>query len=379
MVYLMAADDFSCDDFELLAEQFVNVKQVCNARGEIKMKNNPIRQNFEAFARNLQNVSNQEEGYNLPALVKPLGSADIFPMSVEKCKIDNMVVMIHYQYELQKNRRQLRRQKLSQDSVLSMSRSSDLFILTRLSTCTATGPSQITDTISVGILSPTEIYVCTCVVVEDESASIGKFIERYGSDIQKTVCCKMSTENFRKKIKKSKDLFIHNDSEDPLLMEVRRENPMQDYLAFISISQDDLHSPLRLSFTNEDGADLGGLRREFWILFHHKITSSVFVTAPGPGDILLDAMINDKNAQRKTHHQRTLQVQLFVSTMNQQIQDIRYEMVTAYLKQPLWQDMQHVSNQIIYGDDTSEEELEEAEHIIPEQGSSEPDSPSTYM
>ncbi|CAG2209471.1 unnamed protein product [Mytilus edulis] len=50
-----------------------------------------------------------------------------------------------------------------------------------------------------------------------------------------------------------------------------------------------------------------------------------------------------------------------------------YEMVTAYFNQPLWQDIQHVSNQIIYGDDASEEELEEAEHVIPEH------SPSKYL
>ncbi|CAG2210919.1 unnamed protein product [Mytilus edulis] len=45
-----------------------------------------------------------------------------------------------------------------------------------------------------------------------------------------------------------------------------------------------------------------------------------------------------------------------------------YEMVTAYFNQPLQQDIRHVSNQIIYGDDDSEEELEEAEPVIPEQG-----------
>ncbi|CAC5408273.1 unnamed protein product [Mytilus coruscus] len=90
------------------------------------------------------------------------------------------------------------------------------------------------------------------------------------------------TENFEKKIKEHKELFIHNDSDDPLLMEVKRGNPVQDSLAFISISQDDLHSPLWLSFTDEDGVDLGGLRWEFWSLFLHKITSSVFVTGkPG--------------------------------------------------------------------------------------------------
>ncbi|VDH94972.1 Hypothetical predicted protein [Mytilus galloprovincialis] len=43
--------------------------------------------------------------------------------------------------------------------------------------------------------------------------------------------------------------------------------------------------------------------------------------------------------------------------------------------QPLWQDIQHVSNQIIYGEDASEEELEETQHVIPEQGE---DSPSKY-
>ncbi|CAC5420102.1 unnamed protein product [Mytilus coruscus] len=43
-------------------------------------------------------------------------------------------------------------------------------------------------------------------------------------------------------------------------------------------------------------------------------------------------------------------------------------MVTAYFNQPLWQDIQHVSNQLIYGDDTSEEELEEVESVLPEQG-----------
>ncbi|XP_052094530.1 uncharacterized protein LOC127730269 isoform X2 [Mytilus californianus] len=99
------------------------------------------------------------------------------------------------------------------------------------------------------------------------------------------------TENFRKKIKEHKELFIHNDSDDPLLMEVRRENPVQDSLAFISISQDDLHSPLRISFTDEDGVDLGGLRREFWSLFLHKISSSVFVTGKPGRQTLRDNFI----------------------------------------------------------------------------------------
>lgn len=50
IVNIMAADDFSWDDVELVAEQFVDMKQVYNAREELKMKINPMGQNFEALA-----------------------------------------------------------------------------------------------------------------------------------------------------------------------------------------------------------------------------------------------------------------------------------------------------------------------------------------
>ncbi|XP_063442542.1 fibrinogen C domain-containing protein 1-B-like [Mytilus trossulus] len=50
MVNIMAADDFSWDDVELVAEKFVDMKQVYNAREELKMKINPMGQNFEALA-----------------------------------------------------------------------------------------------------------------------------------------------------------------------------------------------------------------------------------------------------------------------------------------------------------------------------------------
>ncbi|CAC5403673.1 unnamed protein product [Mytilus coruscus] len=52
----------------------------------------------------------------------------------------------------------------------------------------------------------------------------------------------------------------------------------------------------------------------------------------------------------------------------------RHEMDYSVFEKSHCGDMQHVSNQIIYGDDASEEEFEEAEPIIPE-----PDSPSTYL
>lgn len=72
-------------------------------------------------------------------------------------------------------------------------------------------------------------------------------------------------------------MFIKDDLEDPFLMEVRRGNVLEDALALISVAQDDLHSPLKITFSNEDGVDLGGLRREFWSLLLHNITRSSYV------------------------------------------------------------------------------------------------------
>lgn len=79
-------------------------------------------------------------------------------------------------------------------------------------------------------------------------------------------------------LKDHKDSFIKNDAEDPLLMEVRRESILEDALAVISVSQEDLNSQLRIAFSGEEGVDLGGLRREFWSLFLYEITNSIYVT-----------------------------------------------------------------------------------------------------
>lgn len=79
-------------------------------------------------------------------------------------------------------------------------------------------------------------------------------------------------------LKDHKDSFIKNDAEDPLLMEVRRESILEDALAVISVSQEDLNSQLRIAFSGEEGVDLGGLGREFWSLFLYKITNSIYVT-----------------------------------------------------------------------------------------------------
>lgn len=72
--------------------------------------------------------------------------------------------------------------------------------------------------------------------------------------------------------------FISSDVENPLMMEVRRDCVMVDALSYIRVAQDDLNRPLHISFINEDGVDLGGLRREFWSIFVHQVGHSIFVT-----------------------------------------------------------------------------------------------------
>ncbi|XP_052089323.1 uncharacterized protein LOC127726034 isoform X2 [Mytilus californianus] len=70
--------------------------------------------------------------------------------------------------------------------------------------------------------------------------------------------------------------------EDALLMEVRRGNVLLDAIAMIRISEDDLHNPLSIKFSDEEGEDCGGLRREFWSLLLYNITHSCYVTGkPG--------------------------------------------------------------------------------------------------
>ncbi|OPL33674.1 hypothetical protein AM593_04441, partial [Mytilus galloprovincialis] len=87
-----------------------------------------------------------------------------------------------------------------------------------------------------------------------------------------------------------KDLLIQHrnmtinpiSSGDPLQMEVRRGNVLSDAITIIRISEHDLHNPLCIKFIGEDGVDIGGLRREFWSLFLHNISSSCYVTGkPG--------------------------------------------------------------------------------------------------
>lgn len=83
-----------------------------------------------------------------------------------------------------------------------------------------------------------------------------------------------------------KDLLIQHrnmtinpiSSGDPLQMEVRRGNVLSDAITIIRISEHDLHNPLCIKFIGEDGVDIGGLRREFWSLFLHNISSSCYVT-----------------------------------------------------------------------------------------------------
>ncbi|XP_061190391.1 uncharacterized protein LOC133198297 [Saccostrea echinata] len=67
-------------------------------------------------------------------------------------------------------------------------------------------------------------------------------------------------------------------SEDPLLLEVRREHVLMDAIAIIRYSQEDLHNPLQIKFCGEQGVDVGGLRREFWSLFLYQLSHSIFVT-----------------------------------------------------------------------------------------------------
>ncbi|XP_052100226.1 probable E3 ubiquitin-protein ligase HERC3 [Mytilus californianus] len=86
-----------------------------------------------------------------------------------------------------------------------------------------------------------------------------------------------SIDALQNALKEHSHNFIKPDIEDPFLMEVRRGFVLSDALELIRVSQDDLHNPLKISFSGEDGVDLGGLRREFWSLFLHNISNSVYV------------------------------------------------------------------------------------------------------
>ena len=88
----------------------------------------------------------------------------------------------------------------------------------------------------------------------------------------------IATEDIQELVKKHKEDFISSDVENPLLFEVRRANVVTDALSYIRVAQDDLNKPLHISFINEDGVDLGGVRREFWSLFVHQFAHSMFVT-----------------------------------------------------------------------------------------------------
>ncbi|VDI84102.1 Hypothetical predicted protein [Mytilus galloprovincialis] len=80
-----------------------------------------------------------------------------------------------------------------------------------------------------------------------------------------------------------RDLTINKISSGDLLqMEVRRGNVLSDAITIIRFSEHDLHNHLCIKFIGEDGVDIGGLRREFWSLFLHNISSSCYVTGkPG--------------------------------------------------------------------------------------------------
>ncbi|XP_052263737.1 uncharacterized protein LOC127866913 [Dreissena polymorpha] len=79
-------------------------------------------------------------------------------------------------------------------------------------------------------------------------------------------------------IREHASLFISQDMEDPFHIEVRRSHVFRDALQSIRFAQGDLHSPLRLTLTGEEGVDLGGLRREFWSLFLNQATMSSLFT-----------------------------------------------------------------------------------------------------
>ncbi|XP_052066002.1 uncharacterized protein LOC127705688 isoform X2 [Mytilus californianus] len=92
-----------------------------------------------------------------------------------------------------------------------------------------------------------------------------------------------SADGLKDVLVEHRELFIKSTSEeDPLLMEVRRGYVLVDSITIIRFSGDDLHSPLSIKFVDEEGVDLGGLRREFWSLLLHNISHSCYVTGkPG--------------------------------------------------------------------------------------------------
>ncbi|CAC5370197.1 unnamed protein product [Mytilus coruscus] len=82
-------------------------------------------------------------------------------------------------------------------------------------------------------------------------------------------------------------------------------------------------SPLRSKLSTPFIESADRTKRYYKCKAGQLISTLLDTIAPGQGDILLDAMSNDKKVQRKPHHRRTSPVQLFVCTMNQQIQDTR--------------------------------------------------------
>ncbi|CAC5387179.1 NAB [Mytilus coruscus] len=92
-----------------------------------------------------------------------------------------------------------------------------------------------------------------------------------------------SVDALKDVLKHYRKLTIYPISEEnELLMEVRRGNVLLDAIAIIRISEDDLHNPLRIKFSDEEGEDWDGLRREFWSLLLYNITHSCYVTGkPG--------------------------------------------------------------------------------------------------
>ena len=104
------------------------------------------------------------------------------------------------------------------------------------------------------------------------------FIDIYILALVQHFSTSLAVGDIREFIVQHRGNFINMQSEDPLLLEVRRQHVLADSLAIMRYSQEDLHNPLQIKFCGEDGVDLGGLRREFWSIFLHQLIHSVYVT-----------------------------------------------------------------------------------------------------
>ncbi|VDI34139.1 Hypothetical predicted protein [Mytilus galloprovincialis] len=102
--------------------------------------------------------------------------------------------------------------------------------------------------------------------LQDDVSAVADFISPVPASV--VTSSMLSVTEICDAIKEHKTNFISGDEENPLLMEVKREDVLKDTLGIIRFSQQGLHNPLRIYFVGELGVDLGGLRRDSGVCFY---------------------------------------------------------------------------------------------------------------